>query len=158
MPVTVKGMIENFLSVVKRYGFVPNGGRVYYLSRSQPPLLIPMVRTLSLSVLAFVSKRPNRSYRDPVNSKSLPNDLPFFYYCFLRNSKSSLNDANIFQVSKYYEFTSDLKFLKNNIALLEREFKYWQNEKTVDVRKNGKTYKMARYVVNSHGPRPESYK
>lgn len=25
------------------HGFVPNGGRVYYLSRSQPPLLTPMV-------------------------------------------------------------------------------------------------------------------
>lgn len=44
MPVTVKGMIENFLSMVERYGFIPNGGRVYYLMRSQPPMLIPMVR------------------------------------------------------------------------------------------------------------------
>lgn len=26
-----------------RYGFVPNGGRVYYTHRSQPPLLIQMV-------------------------------------------------------------------------------------------------------------------
>lgn len=43
MNVTAKGMIENFLSMVKRYGFVPNGGRVYYLSRSQPPMLISMV-------------------------------------------------------------------------------------------------------------------
>ena len=25
------------------HGFVPNGGRVYYLLRSQPPLLSPMV-------------------------------------------------------------------------------------------------------------------
>lgn len=41
---TVKGMIENFLSMVDRFGFIPNGGRIYYLSRSQPPLLIPMVR------------------------------------------------------------------------------------------------------------------
>lgn len=40
---TVKGMIENLLSMAERYGFVPNGGRIYYLSRSQPPLLIPMV-------------------------------------------------------------------------------------------------------------------
>ncbi|KYN44386.1 Trehalase [Trachymyrmex septentrionalis] len=102
MHVTVKGMIENFLSMVERYGFIPNGGRVYYLSRSQPPLLIPMV-------------------------------------------------------AKYYDYTKDRKFLKKNIAILEREFEYWQN-KTVDVRKNGKTYKMAHYVVNSRGPRPESYK
>ncbi|XP_032669462.1 trehalase-like isoform X2 [Odontomachus brunneus] len=104
MHVTAKGMIENFLSMVERYGFVPNGGRVYYLSRSQPPLLISMV-------------------------------------------------------AKYYETTpNDYEFLKKNIHLLETEFKYWHNEKTVNVTKNGKTYTMAHYVVNSRGPRPESYK
>ncbi|KAK9885432.1 hypothetical protein WA026_010929 [Henosepilachna vigintioctopunctata] len=40
---TVRGMIENFLQMVDKYGFVPNGGRVYYLNRSQPPLLSLMV-------------------------------------------------------------------------------------------------------------------
>ncbi|XP_067216619.1 trehalase isoform X2 [Linepithema humile] len=100
---TAKGMIENLLSMVERYGFVPNGGRVYYLSRSQPPMLLSMVAT-------------------------------------------------------YYEFTKDREFLKKNIATLESEFKYWHNKKTMNVTKNGKTYKLARYVTNSQGPRPESYK
>ncbi|EFO19502.1 trehalase [Loa loa] len=31
------------MSTYKRFGFVPNGGRIYYLRRSQPPFLIPMV-------------------------------------------------------------------------------------------------------------------
>lgn len=39
-----RNMIENFLDLVERYGFVPNGARVYYLNRSQPPLLALMVR------------------------------------------------------------------------------------------------------------------
>ncbi|MCP9261869.1 Alpha-trehalose glucohydrolase [Dirofilaria immitis] len=39
----VKNMLTNFLYCVKKFGFVPNGGRVYYLRRSQPPFLIPMV-------------------------------------------------------------------------------------------------------------------
>ncbi|XP_072763574.1 trehalase [Anoplolepis gracilipes] len=103
MPITVKGMLENFLSMVERFGFVPNGGRVYYLSRSQPPLLIPMV-------------------------------------------------------AKYYDYTKDRDFLKQNIAVLDKEFEYWQNEKTVNVIKDGKAYRVARYVTNSNGPRPESYK
>lgn len=38
-------MLENFLSIVNEYGFIPNGGRVYYQMRSQPPLLIPMIET-----------------------------------------------------------------------------------------------------------------
>ncbi|KMQ92015.1 trehalase-like isoform x2 protein, partial [Lasius niger] len=65
---------------------------------------------------------------------------------------------HLFQVAKYYDYTKDREFLKQNIAILETEFEYWQNEKTVNVMKNGKTYRMARYVTNSNGPRPESYK
>ncbi len=40
---TARGMIENFLYLVDLLGFVPNGGRVYYENRSQPPLLTQMV-------------------------------------------------------------------------------------------------------------------
>lgn len=36
-------MLENFVSIVDRYGHIPNGGRVYYLERSQPPMLLPMI-------------------------------------------------------------------------------------------------------------------
>ena len=40
---TAKDMIFNYIDLVRRYGFVPNGGRIYYLNRSQPPFLIQMV-------------------------------------------------------------------------------------------------------------------
>jgi alpha,alpha-trehalase len=40
-----KNTIENFLDFVETLGFVPNGARLYYLNRSQPPLLSQMVRT-----------------------------------------------------------------------------------------------------------------
>uniref|UniRef100_A0A8C4L6L0 Trehalase n=1 Tax=Equus asinus TaxID=9793 RepID=A0A8C4L6L0_EQUAS len=43
MPETVKGMLQNFLDLVQTYGHVPNGARVYYLQRSQPPLLTLMM-------------------------------------------------------------------------------------------------------------------
>ncbi|KRG00297.1 uncharacterized protein Dwil_GK23271, isoform C [Drosophila willistoni] len=42
---TARGMIENFLSIVQRIGFIPNGGRVYYWGRSQMPLLTAMVKS-----------------------------------------------------------------------------------------------------------------
>lgn len=38
-------MLKNFLSIVDRFGFIPNGGRIYYSMRSQPPLLTPMIKT-----------------------------------------------------------------------------------------------------------------
>src|SRR4051812_48422576 len=34
---------RNLLSLVARLGFVPNGNRTYYTSRSQPPYLGPLV-------------------------------------------------------------------------------------------------------------------
>lgn len=40
---TARGIIENFLYLVKTLGHVPNGSRVYYKQRSQPPLLTKMV-------------------------------------------------------------------------------------------------------------------
>lgn len=42
MKTTARGVIDNIISMVKQFGFMPNGGRVYYLNRSQPPLLIMM--------------------------------------------------------------------------------------------------------------------
>ncbi|KAK3943753.1 glycoside hydrolase family 37 protein [Diplogelasinospora grovesii] len=40
-----KNIIENFLDLVEQIGFIPNGARIYYLNRSQPPLLSKMVKT-----------------------------------------------------------------------------------------------------------------
>ncbi|KAK9759682.1 hypothetical protein K7432_017059, partial [Basidiobolus ranarum] len=44
LPGTAKNMIENFLDLIDKYGFMPNGARIYYLNRSQPPLLTQMVK------------------------------------------------------------------------------------------------------------------
>ncbi|OQR89487.1 trehalase [Achlya hypogyna] len=46
MAETAKGVVQNLLDFVDAYGFVPNGGRIYYLNRSQPPLLSDMVRAI----------------------------------------------------------------------------------------------------------------
>ncbi|XP_073958964.1 trehalase [Choristoneura fumiferana] len=46
MRMTARGMVSNFMDVVDRIGFIPNGGRIYYVMRSQPPLLIPMVKAV----------------------------------------------------------------------------------------------------------------
>ncbi len=39
----VDDMVADFVSLVERYGHVPNGTRTYYLSRSQPPFLYLMM-------------------------------------------------------------------------------------------------------------------
>ncbi|KAG8810577.1 hypothetical protein FRC17_002869 [Serendipita sp. 399] len=35
--------LQNFMDEIERFGFIPNGGRIYYLNRSQPPVFIGMV-------------------------------------------------------------------------------------------------------------------
>lgn len=43
---SAKAIVDNFVYVVDAFGFVPNGMRVYYLTRSQPPFLALMVARL----------------------------------------------------------------------------------------------------------------
>eukprot|EP00775_Hariotina_reticulata_P006394 gene6394-6626_t len=43
---SAKRLVLNLLSMLERTGFVPNGARVYYLNRSQPPLLSAMVKAV----------------------------------------------------------------------------------------------------------------
>lgn len=39
----IESMLANFVSMIERYGHIPNGTRTYYLSRSQPPFLSLMM-------------------------------------------------------------------------------------------------------------------
>lgn len=42
----VENMVKNFAYLIDNYGHIPNGNRVYYLSRSQPPFFCSMVNIL----------------------------------------------------------------------------------------------------------------
>ena len=97
--------MENMVSFsAYRYGHVPNGGRIYYINRSQPPMLTPMV-------------------------------------------------------AQYYDTTGDRQIISDNIHLLEREYNFWTNERTVTVvaPDTGVKHKLTRYAVNLGHPRPEGY-
>ncbi len=40
----ILGMLENFAALYKRFGVIPNGSRFYFLSRSQPPFLLELIK------------------------------------------------------------------------------------------------------------------
>ena len=42
-----RSMVENFASLIREFGHVPNANRTYYLSRSQPPFFFAMVGLLT---------------------------------------------------------------------------------------------------------------
>lgn len=44
---TIEKMIDNFAYLIDQYGYIPNGNRTYYLSRSQPPFFSFMVTLLA---------------------------------------------------------------------------------------------------------------
>lgn len=100
---TVKGMIINFLTLVREFGFVPNGGRIYYSQRSQPPFLIPMMK-------------------------------------------------------EYVDATEDIDFLRDNINVLEEEYRFWERSRTDTIVENGEKYRLSRYNSFGNQPRPESYR
>lgn len=43
----IKHIIENFAHLIRTYGFIPNATRVYYLSRSQPPVFHRLLMILA---------------------------------------------------------------------------------------------------------------
>src|SRR5690606_21374771 len=43
----LENMVDNFAFLISTYGFIPNGNRSYYLSRSQPPFFSQMVALLA---------------------------------------------------------------------------------------------------------------
>jgi alpha,alpha-trehalase len=43
----LKDELDNFATLIDRYGHIPNGNRTYYLSRSQPPFFAQMVRLVA---------------------------------------------------------------------------------------------------------------
>ncbi|KAK9502441.1 hypothetical protein O3M35_011220 [Rhynocoris fuscipes] len=101
---TAKGCLQNFLYLVETIGHIPNGTRIYYEKRTQPPMLT-------------------------------------------------------FIMESYVHFTNDLQFLNDNIWLLDKEMKFWVENRSTEVFKDGVFYRVYRFVAyDPPGPRPEAYK
>ena len=96
MTATVKGMLENFLLMVSTYGLVPNGGRIYYTKRSQPPFLSLMVREYmnSAADVAFLRQNlatlekevqfwvDNRTVKMEKDGEAIMHDCTFLFLLF----------------------------------------------------------------------------
>ncbi|PHH69441.1 hypothetical protein CDD80_6737 [Ophiocordyceps camponoti-rufipedis] len=99
-----RDMIDNFLDLIDQFGFIPNGARIYYLDRSQPPMLTQMVRL-------------------------------------------------------YLDFEPDDEdLIRRALPLLVREYDFWQNNRSVEIRRGQDTLHLNRYAVANNQPRPESYR
>lgn len=96
---TARGVIENIVYLVNKYGIMPNGARVYYQRRSQPPFLILMFESYYKATRdsKFVEKHlkvcdySNTCFCQSIDGKnekpciSIPNVvdfLPYFMFSF----------------------------------------------------------------------------
>ncbi|KFD68987.1 hypothetical protein M514_06676 [Trichuris suis] len=94
---TAKDMILNLVSMVERFGFVPNGGRIYYLNRSQPPFLAACVNdyyiaTKDLGFVQFVLPMLEKEYQFWVRERTIPfkigDDEPIRLYQYKAKGKA----------------------------------------------------------------------
>lgn len=88
------GMLENFAFMIEKYGFIPNGNRTYYLSRSQPPFF-SLLLELCISKVAH-----NKNYKI---------DYYRYYklleieYSFWMSEYRSINIGNKSFLNRYYD-------------------------------------------------------
>uniref|UniRef100_A0A914I4H6 Trehalase n=1 Tax=Globodera rostochiensis TaxID=31243 RepID=A0A914I4H6_GLORO len=91
-------VILNLIYMVDHHGFVPNGGRIYYLSRSQPPLLTPMVYEYFLATgdLDFVHQ-------------VLPTLEKEQHFWNLNRARSFLHPETNEELFQYYQYRAAMK-------------------------------------------------
>jgi len=110
MPRTARGMLLNFASVLNSVGFIPNGFRVYYLNRSQPPLLVSF----------FFFYFP------------FPFPFPFPFLPSLPHLLTPCFQTKILEL--YISQTGDNSLLEELVPLLDNEYRFWMTQKTVTLK------------------------
>lgn len=98
----VRSMLNNFSFLIDQYGFIPNGNRTYYLSRSQPPFFAMMIELLG----KMEGEEAMAPYREALEKE----------YRFWMNGESRLSDSSR---------------RINHVVLLDRDIilnRYWDYE------------------------------
>ena len=60
-------------------------------------------------------------------------------------------------VRVYVEYTQNYTLLQRAIPVLELEYEFWVNNRTVTLERAGRNYSLNHYAVSNTQPRPESY-
>ena len=96
----IENMLNNFAYLIDKFGFIPNGNRTYYLSRSQPPFFALMVELLASiqgdTVLLKYAEELEKEYAFWMDGAPLLNDQNPVYRRAVR-----LPDGTI--VSRYFD-------------------------------------------------------
>ncbi len=123
--VLAKNNIDNMLYMVEKYGFMPNGNRIYYLTRSQPPFLYLGVKdiynvTNDKIWLKNAYKTLKIEYEFWQNKRRYANDLNFY-------GNHDFHDSEIEKGYEYFlerckGFTTEDFSVKKRIAHTMKSF------------------------------------
>lgn len=108
----IEHIVDNFAYLIDLLGFIPNGNRTYYMSRSQPPFFAMMVRVLAemkgdeVYVKYFPQLRKEYEFWMEGSDKSM-DTIPWAHRRFVQLEKGKLNrywdDRNVPRPESYRE-------------------------------------------------------
>eukprot|EP00632_Arachnochrysis_sp_CCMP2950_P011802 CAMPEP_0185695030 /NCGR_PEP_ID=MMETSP1164-20130828/4272_1 /TAXON_ID=1104430 /ORGANISM="Chrysoreinhardia sp, Strain CCMP2950" /LENGTH=656 /DNA_ID=CAMNT_0028361889 /DNA_START=78 /DNA_END=2045 /DNA_ORIENTATION=+ len=154
---TARGVVEGLLGYVRDFGFVPNGGRVYYLNRSQPPLLSEMLAEWLRAALDDDDDDDDDDSEAPAASETTrAASTPW------TNREKGISAAEVLDVAR------------RALPLLVREYEWWMRSPAstttstttsssgghvvrVVVPPSDEAHVLNRYCAATRLPRPEAY-
>jgi alpha,alpha-trehalase len=143
MNTTAYYVLDNLMHEVETFGFVPNGARIYYLDRSQPPVLSQMiVDYLTYNIFHF-----NLSNANTGNAPVL---TPFL---------SDLVTRGISILETEYAWWMNVSYTQHAIPFtMSSDVLHPEDEPFLNPNRQATiTVYLNRYHSNASSPRPESY-
>ncbi|KQS62454.1 uncharacterized protein Dere_GG20601, isoform B [Drosophila erecta] len=145
---TARGMIDNYLELVRQYGFVPGCGRIYCAGRSNPPLLIMMVK-------AYVEVTKDEQYA----IEALPL-LETEYETFITKHSVQVKGRTMYQYRDFSAgprpeaYREDLECVANIRSPLSREVMYTELKSAAE---SGTNF-SSRWFVTADGTNKGSFR
>ena len=144
---TAKHMVDNLLHLLQVYGFVPNGARIYYLDRSQPPLLTAMVEEVYLEMKRQEQQLP----KPPVTPGGAENAVT------AETSDAFLRRAVSLLLMEYDGFWMTQRVVSFTVSTSSTPSPLPPPPGGAGPSSQGVVHRLNQFNVLASGPRPEGY-
>ena len=122
--------VNNMMYLIETYGYMPNGNRIYYLNRSQPPFLFLMVRDI------FQQERDEEWLKKAYKSLEIE-------YSFWQNHRVAPNGLNVYGNSQ--------KIKEQDLLVLNKEYVARTGVPTADTVEDMTEYAHAMLAFSESG-------
>jgi alpha,alpha-trehalase len=131
----IQDMVDNFAYLIRTFGFIPNGNRTYYLSRSQPPFFSFMVDLLA-------------SIKGDSVYKQFRSELMMEYAFWMKGAEKLIGPTNVYRnvvrlpdgkiLNRYWDSqtTPRPESYRQDVATANEAVKYDHSVKKEDIYRN----------------------